>query len=133
MVDDEKHNTYLYPMSHQKLYLHRTRIRERTCDGTLRDEHGNRICDTAEATPYMLPPGEYPLIPRTMLSKQNGIYNLHDSTIPVGTYCVPGVVIRTADAYNHLRKRINEARRRGKQVVLVITESPKERGIQQTH
>lgn len=110
-------------MKHQKLYLHRTRIRERTCDGHLYDEQGNCICDTAEATPYMLSPGEYPLTPRTMLSKQNGIFNLRDATILVGIHCVPGVVIRTADAYNRLRKRINEARRRGKRAILVITES----------
>lgn len=123
MVDNEKCNTSICPMKHQKLYLHRTRICERTCDGRLYDELGNHICDTAESTPYRLPAGEYPFVPSTMLSRTNGVYALRDGTILVGTHCVPGVVIRTADAYNRLRKRINEARRRGKSPILVITES----------
>lgn len=105
------------------LYLHRTRIRPQTCDGTLYDEQGNRICDTAEATPHMLPAGKYPLIPSTMLSRTNGVFALRDSTILVGTYRVPGVVIRTADAYDRIRRRTNKVRERGKQVMLVITES----------
>lgn len=114
-------------MQHTKLYLRRIRIRERTCDGALYDKHGTRICDTAEATPHMLPVGEYPLVPRTMFGRQNGPYALRDATILVGTALapvrVPGVVIRTEDAYNRLRKRTNEARRRGKQPMLVITEA----------
>ena len=117
------------------LYLHRTRIRTQATDGTLYDEQGNRICDTAEATPFMLPAGKYPLIPSTMLSRTNGVYALRDSTILVGAAIipegysdrlrVPGVVIRTADAYDRLRRRINKARERGKHVMLVITDSPK--------
>lgn len=118
------------------LYLHRTRIRPQTCDGTLYDEQGNRICDTAEATPFMLPPGEYALGRiADHFGRMNGVYALRDATILVGAAIipegysdrlrVPGVVIRTADAYDRLRRRINKARERGKQVVLVITESPK--------
>lgn len=116
------------------LYLHRTSILPQTCNGTLYDEQGNRICDTAEATPYMLPAGKYPLIPNLMLSRTNGVFALRDSTILVGTAIipegynehlrVPGVVIRTDDAYDHIRRRINKARERGKQAVLVITERP---------
>lgn len=114
------------------LYLHRTRIRPQTCDGTLYDEQGNRICDTAEATPFMLPAGKYPLIPSQMLSRTNGVFALRDSTILVGNAIipegyndrlrVPGIVIRTADAYDRIRRRTNKARERGKQVVLVISE-----------
>lgn len=118
------------------LYLHRNRIHPQTCDGTLYDEQGNRLCDTAEATPFMLPPGEYPLGRiADHFSRTNGVYALRDATILVGDAVipegynerlrVPGVVIRTADAYDRLRRRINKARERGKHVMLVITDSPK--------
>lgn len=121
-------------MEQLRLYLHRNRIRPQTCDGTLFDEQGNRICDTAEATPFMLPANEYEL-GRTAdhFGKTNGVFALHDGTILVGDAVipegynerlrVPGVVIRTADAYTRLQERIKKARQRGKHVVLVITES----------
>lgn len=119
-----------------KIYLHRTHTRTQATDGTLYDEHGNRICDTAEATPHMLPAGKYALGRiAEHFGRTNGVFALRDATILVGDSIipegynerlrVPGVVIRTADAYDRIRRRINKARERGKQVVLVITDSPK--------
>lgn len=119
-----------------KIYLHRTHTRTQATDGTLFDESGTRLCDTAEATPCMLPPGEYPLGRiADHFSRTNGVYALRDATILVGAAIipegynerlrVPGVVIRTADAYDRLRRRVNKARERGKHVMLVITDSPK--------
>lgn len=115
-----------------KLFLHRNGIRPLTCDGVLYDEQGGRICSTAEATPFMLPPGEY-AVGRIadVFGRANGVYALNDSTILIGTPVVPdgfsellrvpGVVIRTADAYDRVRRRINKARERGRKPVLVIT------------
>ena len=118
------------------LYLHRTHTRTQATDGTLYDEQGNRICDTAEATPFMLPPGEYALGRiADHFGRMNGVFALRDTTVLVGDAVIPegynerlripGVVIRTADAYDRIRRRINKARERGKHVMLVITDSPK--------
>lgn len=103
------------------LKLRRIRIKDKTCDGRLYSEDGTYICDTAEATPYMLQPGEYTLEPKsTLIQRGNGVYALRTSTIYVGTYLVPGVVKCSAQAYERLYQRIKKARQRGKKVVLVV-------------
>jgi len=106
------------------LKLRRYRIREKTCDGTFYDDNGTYICDTAEATPYMLPAGEYIIEPKSkLLSKGNGVYNLSCPHILLGTYIVPGCVKCSAQAYDRLYQRIKKARQRKKHVVLVIEET----------
>ena len=101
------------------LKLKRIRVKDKTCDGKLYTEDGAYICDTAEATPYMLKPGEYPLTPKT-ISKGNGVYNLRAPTIYVGTYVVPGVVKCSYQAYDRLRQRIKKARQRGSKTFLIV-------------
>jgi len=103
------------------LKLRRIRVREKTCDGRLYAEDGTYICDTAEATPYMLAAGEHNITPKSkLLSKGNGVYNLRCHRILLGTYIVPGCLKHSAKAYDRLYQRIKKARQRKKQVVLVI-------------
>lgn len=103
------------------LKLRRIRIKKRTCDGKLYSEDGIYICDTAEATPYMLEPGEYTITPKSCLIKKgNGVYALRAPTILVGTHLVSGVVKCSAKAYNRLYQRIKKARQRGHKIVLVV-------------
>ena len=105
------------------LKLRRIRICEKTCDGRLYAEDGTYICDTAEATPYMLAAGEHNITPKSkLLSKGNGVYNLRNQRILLGTYIVPGCLKHSAKAYDRLYQRIKKARQRKKQVVLVIEE-----------
>lgn len=100
-----------------RIYLRRIRIKDKTCDGRLYAEDGTRICDTAEATPYMLEPGEYTLAPKSrLIQKGNGVYALRKPTIYVGTYLVPGVVKCSAQAYDRLYQRIKKARQRGHKI-----------------
>lgn len=103
------------------LKLRRIRKKDKTCDGRLFAENGMRICDTAEATPYMLQRGEYE-IPRNsrLLARGNGVYALRTPTILLGTHLVPGVVKRSAEAYDRLYQRIKKARQRGHKIVLVV-------------
>lgn len=101
--------------------LTRTNINAKTCDGKLYAEDGTYICDTAEATPYMIERGEYTLARKSrLIQKGNGVYALRKSTIFVGTYLVPGVVKCSAQAYERLYQRIKKARQRGRKVVLVV-------------
>lgn len=110
-----------YEFKKMILKLRRIRIKDKTCDGRLYSEDGTYICDTAEATPYMLEQGEYILEPQnTLIHRGNGVYALRTSTIYVGTYLVPGVVKCSAQAYEPLYQRIKKARQRGKKVVLVV-------------
>ena len=101
--------------------MRRIRIKDKTCDGRLYAGDGTYICDTAEATPYMLQPGEYTLAPKTrLIQKGNGVYALPTPTIYVGTYLVPGVVTCSAQAYDRLYQRIKKARQRRHRIVLVV-------------
>lgn len=103
------------------IQLKRYRIKQRTCDGKLYSEGGAYICDTAEATPYMLEAGEYPLTAKSrLMQKGNGVYALRTPTIYVGTHLVPGVVKCSAEAYDRLYQRIKKARQRGRKIVLVV-------------
>ena len=103
------------------LKLRRLRIKDKTCDGRLCAEDGTRICDTAEATPYMLQPGEYTLSRKSrLIQRGNGVYALRTPTIYVGTYLVPGVVKCSSRAYTRLYQRIKKAHQRGRKVVLVV-------------
>lgn len=108
-----------------KLYLHRTRVGPLATDGTIYDEQGHRMCDSAEATLHMLPPGQH-AIGRFAdhFSRTNGVYALKDATILVGSYLCPGVVIHTAVAFRRLEEHIWNARVWDKRkVVLVVTEA----------
>lgn len=108
-------------MNEQRIYLRRHRIKDKTCDGELYTEGGAYICDTAEATPYMLEPGEYPLTPRShLIGKGNGVYALRKPTIYVGTFVAPGIVKCSDQAYERLRQRIKKARQRGSKTFLVV-------------
>lgn len=103
------------------LYLRRTCVKEKTCDGRLYADDGTHICDTAEATPYMLEPGEYTLDTKSsLIQKGNGVYALHTPAIYVGINLVPGVVNCSAQAYDRLYQRIKKARQRGHKIVLVV-------------
>ena len=103
------------------LKLRRLRTKDQTCDGRLCAEDGTRICDTAEATPYMLQPGEYTLNRKSrLIQRGNGVFALRTPTIYVGTYLVPGVVKCSSRAYTRLYQRIKKARQRGRRVVLEI-------------
>ena len=103
-----------------KLILHRTNIRRETTDGYITID-GNTICDSAEATRYMLQPGEYTLgRDSRLISHGNGVYALRALTILIGTYVVPGVVKRSAEAYKRLQQRIKKARQRGHKIILVV-------------
>lgn len=110
------------------LRLRRIRIKDKTCDGRLFSNDGIRICDTAEATPYMLRSGEYEITRRCrLLAKGNGVHALKGPTILLGTHLVPGVVKRSAEAYDRLYQRIKKARQRGHKILLVV-EGIKPRG-----
>lgn len=103
------------------LKLKRVRIKEKTCDGKLYSEDGTHICDTAEATPYMLESGKYILDSKShLIQKGNGVYALRKPIIYVGTYLVPGVVKCSAQAYDRLYQRIKKARQRGHEIILVV-------------
>ena len=108
-------------MNEQRIYLHRLRTKDKTCDGKLFSEGGAYICDTAEATPYMLKPGEYALTPLSrIIRKGNGVYALRKPIIYVGTDIAPGIVKCSAQAYDRLRQRIKKARQRGHITILVV-------------
>lgn len=108
-------------MDKMKLILRRYRIREKTCDGKIYAENGDYICDTAEATPYMLKAGEHDIMPQSkLLSKGNGVYNLFCERILLGTCIAPGCLKHSAQAYERLYQRIKKAMQRKKEVVLKI-------------
>lgn len=104
-----------------RLYLHRINTQRVYCDGMLKTEDGGRICDTVEATRYMLPKGEYVVASLSShFGKGNGVYALRKPTIYVGTRVIPGVVKLSGEAYDTLHARTKKARQRGKKIVLVV-------------
>ena len=103
-----------------ELILQRTRIHRDTTDGYITID-GAKVCDTAERTPVMLPPGRYPLTRRnTYLSAGNGTYTLRAPTIIVGEHLVRGVVIRSYPTYIRIYERLKKAFGRKKEVVLEV-------------
>ncbi|MCQ2269119.1 MAG: DUF5675 family protein [Bacteroidaceae bacterium] len=97
------------------------------------DNH--HVCDTAENTHYMLEAGIYPvqLTEDPIFHRKfphlgagcnirfgNGVYNLEDSTILVGTYIAPGCLCRSRIAFDTLYERIRKSAERGHQITLTI-------------
>lgn len=128
-----------------QIHIHRHRIREITCDGTLCID-GQHICDTAEHSQYRPPIGNYRIVLRhnraygrkvptlervdsskpsktAVLAIGNGIYNRHDGRIILGTYLIPGCLKWSREPFKQLYDRINNSQRRGNEVMLRITES----------
>lgn len=127
--------------------IHRYRIGPKTCDGTLSID-GISICDTAERTPYRAPTGTYRiklrysnearrkvpcLIPTDdwsqvlpdvcpIIKVGNGVYTIGNQIL-VGRYLAPGIVIHSYDAFLPLYDRINNAQRRGHEVMVRIIET----------
>lgn len=126
-----------------RLYLYRTRTRQHTTDGVLRNEMGVRICDTAEHTPTMLPRGEYsvkfkrhkkykhraPWLELTSESSTASGFIIHGNgvhakgfgtTIVVGDHLVPGVVLNSHHYFRQIVKRIEKALKRHHRVEIII-------------
>lgn len=126
-----------------KIYLYRTRTRQHTTDGVLRNEMGVRICDTAEHTPTMLPRGEYSVkfkrhrkykhrAPWLQLVDDEGTasgFVIHGNgvhargfgtTIIVGEHLVPGVVLNSHHYFRQIVKRIEKALARKQKVTIII-------------
>lgn len=116
--------------------LHRHRIRNISCDGTLYIE-GVHICDTTERTHLRVPPGTYrielqyshtfgrkvpTLCPGACFAIGNGIYNKHDARILLGTYIAPGCLCLSRKSFMLLYNRINNLQRRGHEVFLEVSE-----------
>lgn len=127
--------------------IQRYRICGACCDSTLNID-GQHVCDCAENAHYRIPTGLYDvellysseahrkvptLIPADssilvkygclpILKMGNGIHTNCKGQIIVGTYCIPGVVVRSRDAFMPLYDRINNSMRRGNIVQLKITE-----------
>lgn len=119
-----------------KLYLKRYRIKEATTNGSLYSAAGIKICDTLEFTPCMLPQGTYRIIMRrhpktkvrtpkvctekaTFLEKDNGAYRLR-SSISVGQYRRPGLLVKTRETHTELSQKINLTLKAKGTVELVI-------------
>lgn len=127
-----------------KLYIFRQAIKDTTTDGVLKDEHGQRICDTAEHTHHMLPRGTYRVTlsmhpshkhraprvepcggPGAWIIHGNGVHaKAFGSSIITGDRLAPGAVIRSRPYFERLVKRMEKAFKRGGQVELVIVEPP---------
>jgi len=128
--------------------IHRYNIRTIACDGTLSIDD-LQICNTAEHSQHRIPPGTYriglrysrrlgrrvpTLSPLESISRPkrggfeghlaigNGIYTVRDSRILLGTYIAPGCLRRSRPIFRLLYDRINNAQRRGHEVLLSITE-----------
>lgn len=132
-----------------KIEIKRYRIRESACDGIL-SINGCKLCDTAENTQFMPPPGTYNVVLRRNKKQKrivpyllasnyeqkmtngklrapflcigNGIYHRYDGRIIVGTHIVPGCVKRSYALFKRLYDRINNTIRRGNAVTIVIIE-----------
>lgn len=59
-------------------------------------------------------------LPVAFLSMGNGIYNVHDSRIILGTHIIPGCVKHSYESFKLLYDRINNSIRRGNNVTLMI-------------
>lgn len=94
------------------------------------------VCDTAESTPHRMEAGTYQvrLVKDLHLRRKfpnlglgcnirfgNGVYNIRDSTILVGTYIVPGCLSHSRLAFDSLYQRIRKSIERGNEVTLTIS------------
>ena len=129
-----------------QIHLHRHRIREITCDGTI-TINNTPVCDTAENSQFRTPTGTYnivllysktfkrkvptlkPLTTSTEKEKQqaviaigNGIFNRNDPRIIIGTHIVPGCLKCSREPFIQLYDRINTSQRRGNSVTITISE-----------
>lgn len=131
-----------------KLILRRKDVHADTTDGTLHIELARRgcniverLCDTAEHTPTMLPTGEYavtiafdarfdrkmPMIRLTnagqtvgVLRFGNGVYTLRDGSIIVGEHRCPGLCIKSKQTFDRIYDRMQKASQRNEQITLTI-------------
>lgn len=93
------------------------------------------VCDTAENTHHMMVAGTYQvrLLNDRHLRRKfpylglgcnirfgNGVYNIRDSSILVGTYISPGCLSHSRAAFDTLYQRIRKSIERGNQVTLTI-------------
>lgn len=97
---------------------------------------GVKICDTAENAAYAIPEGEYTLhIARSMkygrnllciygtsavIRIGNGVCDVTDGSIIVGTNIVPGCLMRSAKSFDPLYQRVRKNIARGKLTVLTV-------------
>ena len=131
-----------------KLILRRKDVHANTTDGTLLIElarrgcnNTERLCDTAEHTPTMLPTGEYavtiafdarferkmPTISLTnagrtvgVLRFGNGAYTLRDGSIIVGENRCPGLCIKSKPTFDRIYDRMQKAQQRKEQITLTV-------------
>lgn len=92
---------------------------------------GQKVCDCAENAHHCLPPGRYEieLVKNKKFGRKmpsyiqygNGVYNLQEPVILVGTFIAPGCLTHSRLAFNALYDRIRKNIERGNQVTLVIT------------
>ena len=103
-------------------------------DGTLTLE-GRPFCDTVEHPDRLLPKGTYPVrlvldrrFARTMptlpggaiIRPSNGPFTLRNGSIAVGRHRLSGLLVDTADCFDHLVRRIRRCLARGEPVTLTI-------------
>lgn len=102
------------------IILHRTNIHCDTTDGYITIS-GRKVCDSAERTSAMLPPGHYPLtLSNLYLAVGNGVYTLITPRIIVGKYRCRGVVTHSRPTYLHIYERLKKTFDHNKEVVLVV-------------
>lgn len=87
--------------------------------------HDASAASTLSAAPsnaqsVALPTTPSAALPVAFLSMGNGIYNVHDSRIILGTHIIPGCVKHSYESFKLLYDRINNSIRRGNNVTLMI-------------
>lgn len=117
-----------------QITIKRYRQKGAAVDGHLYIDN-EHVCDTAENTLYMMEAGTYQvrLVNDLRLRRKfpnlglgcnirygNGVYNIRDSTILVGTYIAPGCLSHSREAFDTLYQRIRKSIERGNQVSLII-------------
>lgn len=116
--------------------LRRIRYRLETIDGQIWIE-GEKVCDCAENAKHALPAGTYGVrlkkskkygrkmpsliaYPESLIAIGNGVYALHDGSIIVGEYIVPGCLSHSRPAFEVLYQRIRKNIERGNAVTIKI-------------
>lgn len=131
-----------------KIKIIRYQIKGECCDAHLYIDN-RYVCDCAENACHRVPQGPYevelcyhaavqrkvPMLfpkgavalawesPYPVITMGNGVHALRNGEIIVGTRLVPGVVIRSREAFQPLYDCVNMSKRRGNKVTVQIIES----------
>ena len=85
-----------------------------------------KACDTVEHPTTYLPAGKYPINTnnyKRYFLRGNGPMMNHNGEICLGRHVLQGFVLETEQAYWKLRKRIEKALKKNKQITLIIQEA----------